>query len=339
MIKGQFHEECSNAVPVASRGSPELRFSEWALAPTLPLHEQLKRRTKWWPTVICFGAIFISICWYIDSRETTNIGRLFYISSLWFAPVATLNATTNRHKPYSESRLLDDLTEYHARVRVAYSIEGGLLYGEDLGIVHFEEGWMIFEGERTRFSLRTCDTFGGVIQEKKTYFNARLIAPSPVGRVFVDLTDLRAKDNPSVLPIAGMLGVFWNAGAVPRGFPILPPITPPQEAELDLSKRLRKLKIWTVGATGILAVDALVCLPGRTWQVSLVSFEVFRFGILVLMVTIPLLVRLVPHMRLLEELREGRRASPAPSTIWNTDLNKLLFGRHSKQQTSAHRRR
>ena len=184
-------------------------------------------------------------------------------------------------------------------VKVYFSVEGNL-YGEDVGVLTLTEGWLVFEGCRTDFSLAPHDSKGARVLAPVEYLSR---AEVPVAgletdiRILISATD--TKDS-----LAGLLYDWTAAEVALPAISVLPPLEVAPRTTDDRRLRIVRLS----NAISGIAVCALMLVATDRWLRQFPPSHVSAFpGVFGGLIGGPLAV-LIQSLKKLPK-RIGRRAA------------------------------
>ncbi|HWD40409.1 MAG TPA: hypothetical protein VG944_16285 [Fimbriimonas sp.] len=125
---------------------------------------------------------------------------------------------------FPKTVLMDDQGETHSCVAVVYRRDKhGVELGADEGIAMMHDGWLTFEGQRTRFSLSY--RLGAIIDFKQGGDERALICNGVWGNSYITLKDLTVRNRASQIPIAALLVKWQDSNLTEGDIACLPPLT------------------------------------------------------------------------------------------------------------------
>jgi hypothetical protein len=215
-----------------TRIEPAPLHSDWKPVPQLSSLGLLKSRV---PPKLTFLMSFFAVWFLLCVAAFSVLGRFV---NLLFSLINSVHALGLAFAARPGIRLqrkefrLDSRDEYHACVEAVYLFEGHCV-GQDHGVLVVADGWLNFEGQRSRFSLKPSDATEKIHVPRDG--DCRLVgAASPFE---VTLHRLRQQNGPMVASAAAMCS-GWSGGTSPAGLSVYPPASPD-------STQLRYLALFT----------------------------------------------------------------------------------------------
>ncbi|HWD40412.1 MAG TPA: hypothetical protein VG944_16300 [Fimbriimonas sp.] len=213
-------------------------------------------RDFWGPRYLAWAGIYglFLICLFLFPDRWAKASFLIPINLI---PLSSLFFGTRFWAPIVRKDLLiDDPNGRHSCVHVLYREKrNGFLTGIDEGVVLVEDGWLIFEGLRTRFAVRRTD---GAKPRQVRSEEPALELDTSYGYLYVTFRNtLRPKDLPpgsqGIRPIRKLLTSWAAKKDFPEGIPCLPPMVPdPAVLAEDLAVvRVRHVAIFALAMIAI----------------------------------------------------------------------------------------
>jgi hypothetical protein len=197
--------------PLVSPWQPQRKMS-WA--------QRISKRFswKWVAPMLVLLAFQIGVAYWLVPSGHASAGFSGAAGFMGFLSFAL--AVRPRRKLRRKQLLLDDLDQPHACVEAVYYRDKDQL-GSDSGVLFCVDGWLVFEGERTWFSLKRVEVDGDTGSWGSAEPDYILSATDRSFRVAV--FDLKSRRSTSVIKVRQVCEAWLRSGVSPAGLSVYPP--------------------------------------------------------------------------------------------------------------------